>query len=73
MLRLSNYWGPPPWANAPLTKIRYRIEQYFGISERYMDGGRARFTTLRKEHWNRLCQLMAFNTERFLSAERHYI
>jgi hypothetical protein len=38
-----------------------------------MGGGRARFTTLIKEHWNRLCQMMAFNTKRVLLAERRKI
>ena len=59
--------------NKGISKIRYKIEQYFGISERHMGGGRARFTTLIKEHWNRLCQVMAFNTKRVLLAERRKI
>ena len=59
--------------NKEISKIRYKIEQYFGISERHMGGGRARFTTLIKEHWNRLCQVMAFNTKRVLLAERRKI
>jgi IS5 family transposase len=59
--------------NRGISKIRYKIEQYFGISERHMGGGRARFTTLIKEHWNRLCQVMAFNTKRVLLAERRKI
>jgi transposase, IS5 family len=56
--------------NKGISKIRYKIEQYFGLTERHMGGGRARFTTLIKEHWNRLCQVMAFNTKRVLLAER---
>lgn len=56
--------------NKKISKIRYKIEQYFGLTERHMGGGRARFTTLIKEHWNRLCQVMAFNTKRVLLAER---
>jgi IS5 family transposase len=56
--------------NKGISKIRYKIEQYFGLTERHMGGGRARFTTLMKEQWNRLCQVMAFNTKRVLLAER---
>ncbi len=59
--------------NKGISKIRYKIEQYFGLTERHMGGGQARFTTLIKEHWNRLCQVMAFNTKRVLLAERHKI
>jgi transposase, IS5 family len=56
--------------NKGISKIRYKIEQYFGLTERHMGGGRARFTTLINEHWNRLCQVMAFNSKRVLLAER---
>ena len=56
--------------NKGISKIRYKIEQYFGLTELHMGGGRARFTTLLKEHWNRFCQVMAFNTKRVLFAER---
>lgn len=59
--------------NKGISKIRYKIEQYFGITERHMGAGRARFTTLIKEYWNRLCQVMAFNTKRVLLAERRKI
>jgi IS5 family transposase len=56
--------------NKGISKIRYKIEQYFGLTERQMGAGQARFTTLFKEQWNRLCQAMAFNTKRVLLAER---
>ena len=59
--------------NRGISKIRYKIEQYFGLTECHMGGGKARFTTLMKEHWNRLCQVMAFNTKRVLLAERQKI
>jgi transposase, IS5 family len=59
--------------NKGISKIRYKIEQYFGITERHMGGGRARFAALIKEHWNRLCQVMAFNSKRDLLAERRKI
>jgi IS5 family transposase len=36
--------------NKKISKIRYKIEQYFGLTERHMGGGRARFTTLMKEN-----------------------
>jgi transposase, IS5 family len=56
--------------NKKISKVRYKIEQYFGLTERHMGGGRARFTTLLKENWNRLSMVMAFNTKRVLLAER---
>jgi IS5 family transposase len=56
--------------NKTISKIRYKIEQYFGLTERHMGGGRARFTTLIKENWNRLSMVMAFNAKRILLAER---
>jgi transposase, IS5 family len=54
--------------NKKISKILYK--QYFGLTERHMGGGRARFTTLFKENWNRLSMVMAFNTKRVLLAER---
>jgi hypothetical protein len=39
----------------------------------HLGGGRARLTTLIREHWNRLCQVMAFNTKRVLLAEMRKI
>jgi transposase, IS5 family len=59
--------------NKKISKIRYKIEQYFGLTERHMGGGRARFTTLIKENWNRLSMVIAFNTKRVLFAERKKI
>ena len=59
--------------NGGFAKIRYKIEQYFGIDREQPitgTGGRTRFTTLIKEHWNRLCRVMAFNSKRVLLAER---
>ena len=56
--------------NKKIWKVRYKIEQYFGLTERHMGGGRARFTTLLKENWNRLSMVMAFNTKRVLLAQR---
>jgi IS5 family transposase len=53
--------------NKGISKIRYKIKQYFGLTERQMGAGQARFTTLLKEHWNRPCQVTAFNTKRPLA------
>jgi IS5 family transposase len=55
--------------NKLISKIRYKIEQYFGLTERHMGGSRARFTTLVKENWNRLGMVMAFNIKRIMLAE----
>jgi len=55
--------------NKMISKVRYKIEQYFGLTERHMGGGRARFTTLIKENWNRMGMVMAFNIKRVLLAE----
>jgi IS5 family transposase len=45
--------------NKKISKVRYKIEQYFG------------FTTLAKEGWDRICQVMAFNMKRsYLSGMR---
>jgi IS5 family transposase len=59
--------------NKKILKVRYKIKQYFGLTERHMGGGSARFTTLFKENWNRLSMMMAFNTKRVLLAERKKI
>jgi IS5 family transposase len=54
--------------NRMISKVRYIIEQYFGLTELQMRAGRARFTTLIKENWNRLCQALAFNIKRVILA-----
>ena len=50
--------------NKGISKIRYKIEQYFGITHKYHGAGKARFTTLLKENWDHLCGAMAFNIKR---------
>ena len=35
--------------NRMISKVRYKIEQYFGITEKYHGAGKARFTTILKE------------------------
>lgn len=37
--------------NKMIAKVRYKIEQYFGLTELHMRAGRARFTSLLREHW----------------------
>jgi IS5 family transposase len=56
--------------NRMISKIRYKIEQYFGLTEKYQRAGRARFTTLVKEWWDHLCGAMAFNIKRVTLAMR---
>lgn len=53
-----------------LSKVRYKIEQYFGLSALDQEAGKARFTTLAKESWNRLCGIIAFNCKRMLLSTR---
>jgi len=50
--------------NKMISKVRYKIEQYFGVKALHQGASRARFTTLAKEGWDRLCQVMAFNLKR---------
>ena len=50
--------------NKRISKIRYKIEQYFGLTHKYHGAGKARFTTIVKENWDHLCGAMAFNIKR---------
>ena len=50
--------------NKGISKIRYKIEQYFGLTHKYHGAGKARFTTIIKENWDHLCGAMAFNIKR---------
>jgi len=50
--------------NKMISKVRYKIEQYFGVTALPQGAGRARFTTLAKEGWDRLCHAIAFNIKR---------
>jgi IS5 family transposase len=56
--------------NKVISKVRYKIEQYFGITEKYHGAGTARFTTTIKENWDHLCGAMAFNIKRVALAMR---
>jgi transposase, IS5 family len=50
--------------NKGISKIRYKIEQYFGITHKYHGAGKARFTTMIKADWDHLCGAMAFSIKR---------
>jgi IS5 family transposase len=50
--------------NKKISKVRYKIEQYFGVTVLHQGTSRAWYTTLAKERWNRICQVMAFNLKR---------
>jgi IS5 family transposase len=52
--------------NKRISRIRYKIEQYFGITHKYHGAGKARFTTIIKENWDHLCGAMAFNIKRVI-------
>ncbi len=58
--------------NKKIAKVRYKIEQYFGVTALHQGAGRARFTTLVKEGWDRLCHAIAFNIKRsYLAGARN--
>jgi IS5 family transposase len=50
--------------NKMISKVRYKSEQYFGVTALYQGAGQARFATLVKEGWDRLCHAIAFNIKR---------
>jgi len=56
--------------NKEISKVRYKIEQYFGITHKYHGAGKARFTTIVKENWDHLCGAMAFNIKRVILSLR---
>ena len=56
--------------NKEISKVRYKIEQYFGITAKYHGAGKARFTSLIKEGWDHLCGAMAFNIKRVVHGIR---
>jgi IS5 family transposase len=47
--------------NKEISKRRYIVEQYFGLSHLYDGAYRARFTTILKNTWDAMCRQMAFN------------
>jgi IS5 family transposase len=47
--------------NKKISKKRYIVEQYFGLSHLHDGAKRARFTTIMKNTWDAMCRQMAFN------------
>ena len=47
--------------NKRISKKRYIVEQYFGLSHLHNGAQRARFTTTIKNSWDTMCRQMAFN------------
>ena len=50
--------------NKQISKKRYIVEQYFGLSHLYDSAHRARFTKIVKNTWDAMCRQMAFNISR---------
>ena len=50
--------------NKKISKKRYIVEQYFGLSHLHDGAYRARFTTTIKNIWDTMCRQMAFNISR---------
>jgi IS5 family transposase len=50
--------------NKKISKKRYIVEQYFGLSHLHDGAYRARFTTILKNIWDTMCRQMAFNISR---------
>ena len=47
--------------NKKISKKRYIVEQYFGLSHLHDGAYRARFTTIMNNIWDTMCRQMAFN------------
>jgi len=47
--------------NKAISKYRYIVEQYFGISHKYDNGNRARFTTIFRNLMDLMSRQFAFN------------
>ena len=50
--------------NKQISKKRYIVEQYFGLSHLHDRAYKARFTRLAKNLWDSMCRQMAFNVSR---------
>jgi len=50
--------------NKQISKKRYIVEQYFGLSYLHDRAYRARFTRIVKNLWDSMCRQMAFNMSR---------
>ena len=53
-----------PNRNKKISKVRYIVEQYFGLSHLHDDGQRARFITIDKNHIDIWFRQVAFNIQR---------
>jgi IS5 family transposase len=47
--------------NKTISKKRYIVEQYFGLSHLHDGAHRTRFTMIAKNIWDTMCRQMAFN------------
>ena len=52
--------------NTKISKVRYIVEQYFGISHLHDKAKRARFTTIPKNNFDAWCRQAAFNMRKGL-------
>ena len=50
--------------NKKISKVRYIVEQYFGLNHLHDDGQRAKFTTIDKNHIDIWFRQVAFNIQR---------
>lgn len=50
--------------NMEISKIRYKIGQYFEITKKYHEAGRACFSFFAKEGRDHYCEMVTFNTKR---------
>jgi IS5 family transposase len=61
--KLTDYEGK---RNKKISKIRYIVEQYFGLSHLHDGAYRARFTTIAKNMFDGWCRQAAYNIKRGL-------
>ena len=52
--------------NKSISKVRYIVEQYFGISHLYDQAKRARFTSIAKNKFDGWCRQAAYNIRKGL-------
>ncbi len=52
--------------NTKISKVRYIVEQYFGISHLHDGAKRARFTTIAKNNFDAWCRQAAYNIRKGL-------
>jgi len=61
--KLTDY---EPKRNKKISKVRYIVEQYFGLSHLHDGAYRARFTTIAKNLFDAWCRQAAYNIKRGL-------